>query len=79
MHDDAVNEFNDLKLKRLKAKYIIYKIEGPNIVSESKSEDDNFDSFLAALPADDCRYAIYDMDYETNDGRPATRLVMISW
>ena len=79
MHDDAIAEFNDMKLKRFKAKFIIYKIDGPNIISEQKSESDNFDDFLAALPADDCRYAIYDMDFETNDGRPGNKLVMVAW
>lgn len=31
------------------------------------------------LPADDCRYAIFDMDFTTNDGRPGNKLVSISW
>ena len=79
VHDDAINEFNDMKLKRIKAKFIIYKIDGPNIISEQKSESDDFDTFLAALPPDDCRYAIYDMDFETNDGRPGNKLVMVAW
>jgi cofilin len=34
---------------------------------------------VAALPADDCRYALYDMDFTTTDGRPANKLVFISW
>ena len=67
------------KMKRIKAKFIIYKIDGPNIISEQKSESDDFDTFLAALPPDDCRYAIYDMDFETNDGRPGNKLVMVAW
>ena len=79
VHDDAINEFNDMKLKRIKAKFIIYKIDGPNIISEQQSESDDFDTFLAALPPDDCRYAIYDMDFETNDGRPGNKLVMVAW
>ena len=79
MHDDAIAEYNDLKLRKIKAKFIIYKIDGGNIISEQKSESDNFDDFIAALPPDDCRYAIYDMDYQTNDGRPGNKLVMVAW
>lgn len=31
------------------------------------------------MPADDCRYALYDMDFKTSDDRDANKLVMISW
>jgi cofilin len=39
----------------------------------------SFDAFIEEFPADDCRYAIYDMNFTTNDGRPANKLVSISW
>merc|ERR1711991_738869 len=67
------------KLKRLKCKFIIYKIEGPEIVKDATSESDNWETFVSMLPEDDCRYAIYDCDFETLDGRPGNKLVMVSW
>ncbi len=79
--DAVIAQFNDLKLGRIqpKPKFIIYKIEGPQIVTEHVSSDDNFNAFLDLLPADDCRYAIYDMNFKTNDGRDGNKLVNITW
>ncbi len=50
-----------------------------NIVEEHISMDGTFDDFLALMPADDCRYALYDVNFTTNDGRATTKLCMISW
>lgn len=38
-----------------------------------------FENFKQSLPYTECRYAIYDQDYKTNDGRPASKLWFISW
>jgi cofilin len=77
--DEVISQFNEVKLGRTKAKFIIYKIDGPNIVAEKLVESGSFDDFVALLPSDDCRYAIFDMDFTTNDGRPGNKLVSISW
>ena len=68
-----------MKLKRLTCKFIIYKIEGPEIVTEAQSDSGAWEDFVSMLPADDCRYAIYDCNFETTDGRPGNKLVMVSW
>ena len=77
--DDVIQQFNDIKLNRLKAKYVIYTIEGPQIVASKVSESDNWDEFVAEMPADECRYALYDINFQTKDGRDGNKLVMISW
>jgi cofilin len=41
--------------------------------------DGKFDDFIKLLPENDCRYALYDFAFTTNDGRPTTKLCMISW
>ena len=79
MHDDAIAEFNEMKLGRLKYKYIIYKIKDPFIVSDQKSEVEDFQNFLDALPENDCCYAIVDMKFKTHDGRDTGKLVTITW
>jgi cofilin len=38
-----------------------------------------YDDFVAALPADDCRYGLIDLEFESEDGRPTSKLVFISW
>jgi len=77
--DTVIAEFNDVKLGRIKAKYLIYKIEGGVIVTERTGEDESFEAFVGLLPPDDCRYAIYDMNFTTTDGRPGNKLVSITW
>ena len=77
--DEVAAKFNDIKLGKVKAQFVVYKIEGPNIVEEHVSMDGSFDDFVALMPEDDCRYALYDFKFQTNDGRDTTKLAMISW
>jgi len=82
--DEVSREFNEIKLGKLKAgddkvKYIIYKIEDGKVIKDKQSTSTKFEDFLGDLPRDDCRYAIYDMEFTTNDGRPGSKLVSIAW
>lgn len=77
--DDVVNQFNELKLHRIPTKFATYKIEDGSIVRDFESDSDNFDEFLQTLPPDDCRYAVYDMNFTTTDGRPGNKLVLVTW
>jgi len=82
--DEVAKEFNEIKLGKLregedKVKFIVYKIVDGKIVKEKHSISTNFEDFLSELPKDDCRYAIYDMEFVTNDGRPGNKLVSIAW
>uniref|UniRef100_A0A7S3HC02 ADF-H domain-containing protein n=1 Tax=Spumella elongata TaxID=89044 RepID=A0A7S3HC02_9STRA len=80
--DDAVVEqFAEFKKASNKNIFIIYKIDNDTkIVSETASgETEDFNAFLTHLPENDCRYALYKMDFTTSDGRPSTKLVSIAW
>ena len=77
--DSVIAQFNDVKLGRVKAKFIIYKIVDGVIVTDRVGLTETFDQFVQLLPADDCRYSMYDMDFTTTDGRPGNKLVFISW
>ena len=79
VNDEVIAQFNDVKLGRVKLKFIIYKIDNGVIVTESVGLSESFDDFIAMMPADDCRYSMYDMNFTTNDGRPGNKLVFISW
>lgn len=79
VNDEVISEFNEVKLGRKKATFLTYKIEGGNIVTDVFSTSESFEDFLNALPADDCRYAIYDKNFTTTDGRPGNKLVFIAW
>jgi len=81
--DDAVvAQFNDFKLKKLNKKFLIYKIDGGSIVTDTSVSGDtsaDFASFQAALPANDPRYAVLDHDFTTKDGRPGNKIVFVAW
>ena len=46
------------------------------VVGDPKSSTDDF---LSTLPTSDCRFAIYDHDYKSTDGRPQSKLFFVSW
>ncbi|MFJ4659026.1 actin-binding ADF family protein [Nocardia sp. NPDC088792] len=85
VRDDVVTEFNDFKAKRppFNYRYFIYKIENDSLImieSTAPIETD-YEDFYQTLSAieDDCRYALIDLEVVTSDGRPASKLVFISW
>ena len=62
-------------------RYYIYKIEDKKtIVIESKGErSKTYEDFCNELPDNDCRYGLVDLDFKTDDGRPTSKLVFITW
>lgn len=80
--DDVATTFNMFKLQQgEKLRYYIYMIKDKKtIVIESKGErSKTYEDFCAALPADDCRYGLIDLDFTTVDDRPTSKLVFITW
>ena len=77
--DAAVAKFTEFKHHTNTLAYLIFKIDDTQIVVEHESEDKNFQGFVGMLPADDCRFALFKMDFETTDGRPNTKIVSIAW
>jgi hypothetical protein len=65
----CVPAFEDLKLGK-KSKFIIYTMsdDKKNILVDKISEDPSYDNFLSLLPEQDCRYAVYDFEYELGSG-----------
>ena len=73
--------FNDLKLGK-KSKFIIFALnaEKTQIVVDKTSSDDDYESFLAELPEDECKYAVYDFEYEIGGGEgKRTKIVFYTW
>ncbi|KAF9925686.1 cofilin [Mortierella antarctica] len=75
----CVDAFQSLKLGK-KVKYIIYKLSDDNksITVEKDAAEGTYDDFLAGLPSDDCRYAVYDFDYSSPDG-DRNKIVFYAW
>ena len=77
MHPDCVAAFNDLKLHKGGAKYIIYKIsdDQKEIVVEEVGKDHDYNVFREKLTAAKDKngksrpsYAIYDIEFELEGG-----------
>ncbi|KAM9914549.1 hypothetical protein OXX69_000542 [Metschnikowia pulcherrima] len=79
--DESLAAFNDLKLGK-KSKFIIFALnaEKTQIVVDKTSSDDDYESFLAELPEDECKYAVYDFEYEIGGGEgKRTKIVFYTW
>ncbi len=74
--------FSQFKLQKApyNLRYIIYEIKDSKIVIEKTGErEKTWDDFTADLPATDCRYAVVDVEFETDDGRPTSKIIFLSW
>jgi len=49
------------------------------VVDVAGGKKATIDDFKACLPYTDCRFAVYDHEYTTADGRPADKLFFLSW
>eukprot|EP00622_Pseudochattonella_farcimen_P006727 FR742582.1.p1 GENE.FR742582.1~~FR742582.1.p1 ORF type:complete len:172 (+),score=38.47 FR742582.1:37-552(+) len=81
VHEDCVPAFEQMEIRR-KHKFLIFKIdtETEEIVVETKGpKKATFDDFKKALPFADCRYAVYEHEYKTHDGRPTDKIFFLSW
>uniref|UniRef100_A0A2P2LKM9 Uncharacterized protein MANES_08G078500 n=2 Tax=Rhizophora mucronata TaxID=61149 RepID=A0A2P2LKM9_RHIMU len=81
VHDDCKLKFLELKAKRT-YRYIIFKIEEKlkQVIVEKMGEPtQSYEDFTASLPADECRYAVYDFDFLTTENVPKSRIFFIAW
>ncbi|XP_041991951.1 actin-depolymerizing factor 3-like [Salvia splendens] len=79
VHDECKLKFMELKTKR-SHRFIVFKIEEKQVIVEKLGEPaQTYDDFTAHLPADECRYAIYDFDYFTEENVPKSRIFFIAW
>ncbi|XP_022974601.1 actin-depolymerizing factor 7-like isoform X1 [Cucurbita maxima] len=81
VHDDCKLKFLDLKAKR-KFRFIVFKID-ENIqqvmVERVGGHDETYNNFLAAIPANECRYAVYDFDFTTDENCQKSKIFFIAW
>ncbi|GFY93266.1 actin depolymerizing factor 1 [Actinidia rufa] len=72
VHDDCKLRFLELKAKRT-YRFIVYKIEEKQkqvMVEKVGEPTQSYEDFTACLPADECRYAVYDFDFMTKENVP---------
>ena len=81
MHDDCKLKFLELKAKRT-YRFIVYKIEEKQkqvIVEKLGEPTESYEDFTKHLPENECRYAVYDFDYFTEENVPKSRIFFIAW
>ncbi|XP_061337259.1 actin-depolymerizing factor 7-like isoform X1 [Gastrolobium bilobum] len=79
VHDDCKLKFQELKAKR-NYRFIVFKIEQQQVVVEKLGEPtESYDDFQASLPADECRYAVYDFDFITDENCQKSKIFFVAW
>ncbi|ODV88799.1 hypothetical protein CANCADRAFT_128855 [Tortispora caseinolytica NRRL Y-17796] len=79
--NEVQKAFEDLKLSR-NSKFVVYKLNDnrTEIVVDQVSTDGDYETFISALPENDCRYAVYDFEYDTTSGEgKRSKIVFFSW
>ncbi|KAF9650979.1 hypothetical protein BDM02DRAFT_3184916 [Thelephora ganbajun] len=79
LDDKCLVDYQGLKLGH-KYKYIIYGLNPTNteIVVVKTSEASDYEDFIGDLPENECRWAVYDFEYE-RDGGKRNKLIFFSW
>lgn len=79
MNDECKLKFQELKSKR-NYRYITFKIEEQQvIVDKLGSPEDSYDKFTSCLPADECRYAVFDFDFTTHEKVQKSKIIFVAW
>jgi hypothetical protein len=86
VNDACIQAYNDLKTAR-KSKYIFFQLSADfkEIVVDQErlgaptATYNDFVAVIKALPKEECRYAVYDFEWETADGGKRQKIVFYAW
>ena len=81
MHDECKLKFLDLKTKR-KYRFIVFKIDEKIqqvMVEKVGGHDETYADFTASIPANECRYAVFDFDFTTDENCQKSKIYFIAW
>lgn len=79
--DECRSSFMALKWKKVH-RYIVFKIDERSkavMVDKLGGPGEGYDDLAAALPVDDCRYAVFDFDFVTDDKCQKSKIFFIAW
>ena len=77
--DECKLKFLELKTKR-NYRFIVFKIQNQQVVVDKVgSPAETYDDFTASLPADECRYAVFDLDFITAENCQKSKIFFIAW
>ncbi|RVW81240.1 actin-depolymerizing factor 10 [Vitis vinifera] len=81
VHDECKLKFLELKAKR-NHRFIVFKIDEriqQVMVEKLGSPDETYEDFTNSLPADECRYAVFDFDFTTDENCQKSKIFFIAW
>ncbi|KAK8495807.1 hypothetical protein V6N13_026319 [Hibiscus sabdariffa] len=81
VNDNCKAKFLELKAKR-NHRYIVFKIEDATqqvVVEKLGAPNDKYEDLIASLPASECRYAVFDLDFTTNENCQKSKIIFIAW
>jgi hypothetical protein len=81
VHDDCKIKFSDLKARR-SFRFIVFKIDEKSMeikVERLGETSHGYEEFTNSLPADECRYAVYDLDFVTDENCQKSKIFFFSW
>ncbi|MDT0616123.1 actin-binding ADF family protein [Streptomyces lancefieldiae] len=80
INDVCLQEYQALKLGK-KHRYIIFNLSKDNteIIVEKASSSPEYDDFIADLPETECRWAVYDLEFEKDGAGKRNKIVFYSW
>lgn len=78
--DEVVESYQSLKLGH-KHKYVIFKLNDDltEVVVDFKAEANaTYDDFVGKLPENDCRYVVFDFEYNAGEGQ-RNKILFVVW
>ena len=81
LSEDAVNVFYPVRLKST-YRWVMWKINDAAtevVIEKLGAPESTYAEFLASLPQDDCRYAVFDYSFIGGDGQEHSKIVFINW
>ncbi|XVE57862.1 hypothetical protein DITRI_Ditri04bG0124500 [Diplodiscus trichospermus] len=81
VNDECKKRFLELKSKR-SYRFIVFKIEENMqhvVVEKLGGPRDSYEDLSASLPPNECRYAVFDFDFTTDENCQKSKIFFIAW
>ncbi|KAA3475283.1 hypothetical protein CXB51_030690 [Gossypium anomalum] len=81
VNDDCKLKFLELKAKR-NYRFIVYKIDEQTqqvIVDKLGGPQETYEDFTNSLPEHECRYAVFDYDFTTDENCQKSKIFFFAW
>lgn len=80
VNPECLSAFQELKLGK-KTRYIVFTLspDVTEIIVEKKSTSADYEEFVKDLPEYECRWAVYDFEFEKEGAGKRNKICFFSW